>query len=319
VAQTAGTRPMPFGIELVGELLAYVGAAVALGGAGIVAATSADSEASTEAILAISAVVLVAVGWFAGDPEEPRRRRVRAVFWFVSVQAVTQLLTVVLATDAGNDVKTTFIVIGLVSTAYAAVLWFLFRSSLQEIALYAGLIGTLTAIVFPSLDSALFGPPDLSVVAVTWWALGIAWMVLAWRGVVGPPRTGLVLGALTVVIAPLFLSVGSGTTGAVAVAIVGVIVLGAGEVLEDRAVVGIGVVALLFGSALATTLVTGPETSKAVAALVIGLVALGAATAIFLRGGGAPPSVEPVVAPPAVAPPEPPIVAPPEAPPPEAP
>jgi hypothetical protein len=135
---------------------------------------------------------------------------------------------------------------------------------------------------------------------------------------VGPPRTGLVLGALTIVIAPLFLSVGSGTTGAVAVAIVGVIVLGAGEVLEDRAVVGIGVVALLFGSALATTLLTEPETSKAVAALVIGLVALGAATAIFLRGGAAPPSAEAVVAPPDMPPAASPDV-PPDAPPPAAP
>ena len=71
-----------------------------------------------------------------------------------------------------------------------------------------GRTGTLSALI--ELTANGFEPADPTATAIVFWVFGVAWGLASDRAMLGPLRTGLVLGTLTAVIAPYGIAVPTG-------------------------------------------------------------------------------------------------------------
>jgi hypothetical protein len=280
-------------LTTVAELLAYAGAATALIADGLVVTNSDSLSKGTAAVaLGLAAAGLAGAGFLLGRGADDRAARMRSVMWFLSVQAVFELLVVALVLDSGSNPKTMVALSGFLTAGYAGVLWWISKRSLQQIAVFLGAIVALLALLYPDFDF-LSGPPDFTPMMLVALLGGAGWFVLGWRGILEPRRTAMVVGSVSALVSSFFLTTSGETTGAaVLVAIVGAALVVAGYVLADRAVSGIGIVGLLIGMSGFVSVVVEGSDGKAIAALVIGLVMVaGAIVLLQPRAGMQPPVV----------------------------
>lgn len=246
-AEPSSSFTMP-GRALLGELLAYAGGALALVGAATSLAQN-TSQIGKTILLGLIGIALLAVGQIVGDTDDLRRRRIRSVFWLLGHSAVIQAVGLLILNQFSVQGRAVIIASGLVSVALGGFLWLRHRSSLQQIVLFGSVLLVIEGLAFPQTNSFGFTPPSFDLMAFAIIALGVVWFILALKGSVTPRRTGLVLGSLSVVIGPVFLSVsGGGTSGFLVMAIAAAAVVAVGEGIDDLAVVGIGIVGLIFGS-----------------------------------------------------------------------
>jgi len=311
------------------ELLGYAGAAISLAAAALVVVNSGSiSRTSASITIALAAAGLLGAGAMLGGSEDERAGRMRSVFWFLSAIAVFELMVLLTIGDGGGNPKGAITASAAVTAGVAGVLWWWSRRSLQQVALFGAALLTLLAAAFPDLGSFLLGPPDFTPLMIVALIAGTGWFVLGWRGLVQPPRTAMVLGALSASISPLFLTANGDASGSgVLVAIIGAVLIVAGYLVQDRAVSGIGIVGLLWGTSTLVTDLVKTSDAGSFAALVLGLVMVAASILLWrsgraVGGFGPPPTAPPMEPgasprpPEAPAPPEPPP--PPEAPPPPA-
>ena len=310
----APSAPASITLATLGEVLAYGGAAAALAAAGIVVAQR--SNGSTGVLLAtfaVSALALLAVGWVAGDNVDPRRRRIRAVLWWLSLNAAEEFIGVLLLLEVKMGVRGAFILTGVLSSLYALALWLVCKSVLQQLGLFLALIVTVVAATFPSLGS-FGGSPDVSLIAVALLVLGGVWFLLGQVGVLAPRRTARVLGSLLLLFAPYLFVANNGTSALFLIAIIAAVLLVVGEIVHDVAVVGIGIAGIVVGAAAAVGATAGVGSSSESLAILIGGVAALAVSVLLLRTGEASAGAQDVAPPPAppqpqepTAPPTPPI------------
>jgi hypothetical protein len=302
------------------ELLGYAGAAVSLAAAALVVVNSGSiSRTSASITIALAAAGLLGAGAMLGRGEDERAGRMRSVFWFLSAIAVFELMVLLTVGDGGGNPKGAITASAAVTAGAAGVLWWWSRRTLQQVALFGAALLTLLAAAFPDLGSFFSGPPDFTPLMIVALIAGAGWFVLGWRGLVQPARTAMVLGALSASISPLFLTANGDASGSgVLVAIVGVVLIVAGYLIQDRAVSGIGIVGLLWGTSTLVTDLVKTSDAGSFAALVLGLVMV-AASILLWRGFGRPAAAPPMEqgAPPtqAEAPPPPPDASPPLEPP----
>jgi len=298
--------PSSISLETLGEVLAYAGAAAALAAAGIVAAQRA-SGSLTLVLLAtiVSMIVMLAVGWFAGGHDEPRRRRLRGVFWLSSLQSATEALVILFLLIAKMHGRGAILSIAILAAAYALVLWILHRGALQQIGLFLTILLLVGALTFPSLGFVA-GPPDVTLMGVALLVLGVGWFLLGQTGVVGPRRTAHVLGTLAILVAPFFFAPTTGRTALVLLAIAAAVMVVIAEVVDDAAAAGVAIAGLIVGTSVAVDALVITSSSAALVVLVLGLVCVGAAVALLRAGGRVPPQP---AAPPADEAPDPPMPA----------
>lgn len=306
-AEPSSSFTMP-GRALLGELLAYTGGALALVGAATSPAQSTSQVGGRTVLLAVIGVALLAVGQIVGDTDDPRRRRIRSVFWLLGHSALIQAVSLLISNQFSVQGRAAIISVGLMGVALGGYLWLRHRSSLQQIVLFSSLLVVVEGLSFPQTDTFGYTPPSFDLMAFALIVLGVAWLILALKGAITPRRTGLVLGSLSIVIGPIFLSVwGGGTSGFLLMAIAAAVVVAVGEGIDDLAMVGIGIVGLIFGSASGWAALIKTSTPGSIGALVAGLVVV-AIGAVFLRGS-TPPTAP--MAPTAPTPPMPPLADPP--------
>ncbi len=296
-AEAGSSFTMP-GRALLGELLAYAGGALALVGA--VTSLAQNSQIGKTILLGVIGVALLVVGQIVGDADDPRRRRIRAVFWALGHSALIQTVQLLISNQFSVYGQSAIIATGFVGVALGGFLWLRHRSSLQQIVLFSSVLLLVEGVTVPQANSFTYTPPSFDLMAFAITALGVAWIILALKGLLTPRRTGSVLGSLAVVVGPLFLSASGGdvTSGFFVMAAASAAIVAVGEGIDDRAVVGIGIAGLIFGSAVGSAAVIKTSTAGSIGGLVVGLVAI-AVGAVLLRGSTAPtPPMPPLADPP---------------------
>jgi hypothetical protein len=286
---TGGTsepsQPASITLATLGELLAYAGAAAALVAAGIVVAQR--SNGSTGVLLTtlgVSALALLAVGWVAGDNVDPRRRRIRAVLWWLSLNAAEEFIAVLLLLEVKMGVRGAFVLTGVLSCLYGVALWIVCKSVLQQLGLFIALIVTVAAVTFPSAPS-VSGGPDISLIAVALLVLGGVWFFLGQIGVLAPRRTARVLGSVLMLFAPYLFVSNNGTSALFLIAIIAAVLLVVGEIAHDVAVVGIAIAGIIVGIGAAVGATAGVGSSTRSLAILIGGVVALAVSILLLRTG----------------------------------
>jgi hypothetical protein len=280
--------------ESIIEVAGYVGAAVGLSAA-IVALGESAGDGVKIAFDLITAAVLVGAGW-ALEGEADAYRRMRSVLWFLSVFLVADLAGTLFGDESSNP-KTVVTLAALVTTIFAFPLWWLSRRSLQIIGLLGSAYVFIAALVAPDLSDVVFGPPDITGVALVTWIYGLALVAIgAFTTMLVPRKTILVLGSIAAIGGPLLLLTGdSDVLGELLSLVTGAALVLVGRWLGELAVSGLGIVGLLVVSAI----IVGnhvEDQAPAIVVLVIGLLllagAIAAARGALWRSGpaGPPPS-----------------------------
>lgn len=286
------------------EVLAIAGAAAAL--AAIPIAVGPDATDETIAIVGLVATVaLLAGGALMGETAG----RVRSVLWLLAVISWAGVMVVVLTEVIADGPEGKWLVASVAGLAFllAAALWWVERRSLQLIAALGSATLALAAIVYTEQPVTIFGVdvgqglPDPTWSAVVIIVIGVAALATGLRGLLVPRRTAMVLGSLWLIggvyLVDVDIDIMGGDTGpstlAITLALVASIaVIAVGNLWDDRAVAGIGIVGVLFAtSALVGDLVE--DSGPAVAVIVLG-VAMVAVGALLSRRAPATTTVEPV-------------------------
>jgi len=276
------------------QVAAYAGLAMGLVGTVALVATSVDPSDTTLLLVAIAVTtVLFAAGVaIIGEPISSNQR-LRSVLWFAALLGwgvVVQAILVVAEIDAQGRSRP-LLAAALVVPA-AVGLWLGLRKSLQLVGMVSALYAVLSAAVFPQPDP--FGRPDLVATAVLTWVFGAAWIALGARGVIQPSRTALVLGTITVLVAPFALAVGGQASESTLTVVElwvlagGVACLSVGSWLADRAVQGLAIVSVLVGVAVLSADLLGDSEGGQIAAVVLGTALLAGAVVAIRLGAGTP-------------------------------
>ncbi|TCN29636.1 HAD superfamily hydrolase (TIGR01509 family) [Kribbella orskensis] len=178
------------------EALAYLGGAVVLVGAMLIGAQYwPDLGTGTRLIIvATTALVLLAAGFAvpAGTGAVPRR--LRAILWLLSTAAGAAFWALLGDQSLLWGAEDTALLTGLATTMYAAALWAVSQTALQQVATFAG-----TLITAGTAGAQLAGDswPGIAI-----WVTSLAWLVAGRAGVLASKRltqaaaaAGLVLGA----------------------------------------------------------------------------------------------------------------------------
>lgn len=194
VAEALAPQRARLALSPTAEVAAYIGGVLALVAAVMVAADlwSHLDDLAQIAVFGTAGVVLWAGGRSLLPTHDAAVGRLAGTLWLLSTAA-----TGAAAWSASGsallfgDRKEPVLVLGLVMTVHAALLWWLRRAALQQIAVYAGVMTTVGAALW-----LLPQPPD-EVYGLTAWGVGVVWTVLVLAGVMAPRRTGCALGGVT--------------------------------------------------------------------------------------------------------------------------
>jgi hypothetical protein len=293
------------------QVAAYAGVAMGLVGTVALVATSIDPSDTTLLLVAIAVTaVLFAAGIAIGVEPISSNQRLRSVLWFAALLGWGFVVEAILAVAEINPGGRLLPLLSAALVAPIAVgLWFGLRKSLQVLGMVSVLYVVLSAALFPQPDP--FGRIDLVATAVLTWVFGAVWMALGARGVIQPSRTTLVLGTITVLVAPFVLAVGGQASESTLTVVElwvlagGILCLTVGSWLADRAVQGLAIVSVLVGVAVFSADLLGDSEGGQIAAVVLGIALLAGAVVAIRMGAGTP--SEPTPPAPAGVLPEPPM------------
>jgi hypothetical protein len=181
------------------EVLGYLGGAVTIVTAIVLGNELWGSLAVAVRVLVLVAVTAAAVGAGAGLREhDGPAGRLAGFLWLIAVVALAG--TVAVAADGllGWESHDTVLASCLVGLAAAVVMWRLRRETLQQIAMFAGVLATVVA-VLDRLD-----PDRLELAPIAVWLIGLGWIAATARAGLRPAAVGWVLGSAAAAFGLLF-------------------------------------------------------------------------------------------------------------------
>jgi len=268
------------------EILGYCGIAAGLYGTfAVLAETSGDPADTVKVTAIILAAVFLAAGALIGEDAPDRLARLRSACWFASVVAFFTFLAFVLEpTD-----KAGFVLLFAIAAVYALILWVFSPRLLQQLAFFSlGLSAVAFLVGFPDLGSFIFGPPDLTGIALTYWVGGALWFALGYQSLVRPPRTAMVLGLVIGIEGLGMLTEEAPEAAAVLILASSAVCLYFGGSRRDRAVTGLAVIGLLIGISALLGALEVEGTGPGIATMVVGVVSLGIGVWLARSGPGGP-------------------------------
>jgi hypothetical protein len=184
---------------VVAEVLGYVGAALATASAVIVVSQFwADLRPGARvALLGVVAVALWAAGVPLRDVDRPTIARLGSFLWALSAGAFAFCAFLVGEDLLSLEERDAMLLAAWSTTGYAGVLWWRRPLALQQIAAFIGLGFALVATLL-TIEQSLESWVGLAV-----WALGVAWLLLAWGQLPRPVTVAWVLGAIAALWGPL--------------------------------------------------------------------------------------------------------------------
>ena len=272
-AALAAPQPQDRRVSPMAEVVGYIGGVLATVAA-ITVASQFWSELHTWAQLGIFALVAVAM-WLAGrsvrEVDDLAAGRLGGTLWFLSTAATAALAWIAGDRLLNFEWRQATMLMGAIATVHAGALWWVRRGALQQIALFAGVVTTAMAAL-----ALLPSPPD-DMYGLAVWALGIAWLALAWSRVVAPLRTGLALGAVTAVIGAEMFAMEGDTLGLVLLLATVAGLFAAAAVTRQALLVGIASVSLAVALPQALAEWFPDSISAPTAVFVAGIILLGGA------------------------------------------
>jgi hypothetical protein len=255
------------------EILGYSGIAAGLFGTfAVLAETGEDAENTVMVTSLVLAAVFLLAGAVIGVEAPDRLARMRGACWFASVAAFAAFVGFALEpSDRGG-----FAFLLAVSALYALVLWAFSPRLLQQLAFFFLALNTVAVLVgFPDLGGSVFGPPDLSGIAWTYWVGSGLWFALGHLHLVQPPRSAMVFGMVFGLEGLLLLSQDAPELSSVLILASSAACLSLGGSRDDRAVTGVAVVGLLIGVAGLLGAVEVQGTGPGLVTMLVGVVSLG--------------------------------------------
>ena len=252
--QAAEGEPGTRRISLLTEAAAYAGVILLLvGGVTAISQRWNDITRGGQAgVFAAAAVFFLLAGTIVRQVREPAIQRLAGVAWFLSVAGAAGAVWLALYHVHWNTDAVTVLAVGAAVTVYAAALWLVRRSALQNLALFAGLVITIVGIAAVITAPAGPGPapapaPNLPTpvlaVALPLWVFGLAWAGLGWRRYVGPVWVTIPCGVVLALIAPSFAAGGHGWVYVIGIATAAA-AMAAGVPLRNTALLALGALAM---------------------------------------------------------------------------
>ena len=254
----------------ISEALGYLGAALAAAAFAVVLGRAWDGV-PTLGRVGVPAVLWFALlvgGWALRDATDAARIRLGRVLWFLSTSSLAWAAWEVTwrLFDASND-RWPLIVSGVVAGAQAFVLYTARPSSMLQVSLA---LASVLAIAGAFYDEG-------RLIALGLWALGIAWIVLAWGRALRERSTGLTLGSLGVMLGGLLFPIGIEGAAEWSSLVSAALLVGLSVATAHTPMLVIGALGL-FQAVFATVQhYLGGTTGAAVGLLVAGLVILAVA------------------------------------------
>lgn len=274
---------VPEGPSLVVEALGYLGGVVMAVGALILAGMWWPdlSLALRLALVGVTAFALVGAGVALPARLGEAASRLRAVLWAIAVLAWGGFFAL-LATEVldlhGEDAM---IVFGPATAGVAGALWWLHRTWLNQLALFAAVVLSAVAVGLQISSS------DSQVPGATVWVVAVGWSMLAWAGFIEPRVTGVAVGVVGAVFGSLSMTGDLGIALALLTAVATVALA-----LRERSLpwLGVGAIAMLYASPRAAVSWFPGRLSAALTLIVTGGALVGAAIWVARHRGGQPPS-----------------------------
>lgn len=194
VPATAPAGHQRGGTSIVGEVLGYLGGAIAVVLLGLIVAYAWPSISPTGGIVLAVAVSLLLLGAGFAVPagRSDRARRLRAVLWGGSTAGLAAFTVglVFEAVGTWETVDPAIVWAPAITTVYAAALWYLNRTAVQHVLTFVALMATVMGIAlvmtWPSVQRPW--PSGLAV-----WAGSLLWGLLAWLGILRSRTVGLLV------------------------------------------------------------------------------------------------------------------------------
>lgn len=221
------------------EAVGYLGAALVLAATALLGEELwADlTHWARTALLVLIALMLATAGrWVRPPGTVGAADRVAGTLWVLSTAAVAGAAAVAADWAAIADDQR-LLLVGVVALMPAGLWWWLRPAALQLVVLFAA-AGASVAGLLLAVD------PDVSwawALLVT--AFGVAWLLLVWGGVLGPTRTGHVLGAAAAAVGPQTAGGDADVAAPAAGLVVAVALLAAGVAIRAPALAVIGTIA----------------------------------------------------------------------------
>jgi len=252
--QAAEGQPGTRRISLLTEAAAYAGVILLLVG-GVTAISQRWNDITRGGqvgVFAVAAVFFLLAGIIVRRVREPAIQRLAGVAWFLSVVGVAGAVWLALYHVHWNTDAVTVLAVGAAVTVYAAALWLVRRSALQNLALFAGLVITIVGIAAviaapggpgPAPASAPDLPTPVLAVALPLWVFGLAWAGLGWRRYAGPLWVTIPAGVVLALIAPGFAAGGHGWVYVIGIATAAA-AMAASVPLRNTALLALGALAM---------------------------------------------------------------------------
>ncbi len=197
-APTAASAPAPARrpMALVGEILGYLGAILAITAIGFIL-FEVWSDLGTGGQIAIVTALAVVVGasaFFAARAPQDPAQRLASVLLLAEVLLLGWLTWVVTVHGVDLDEQDAMIWVFAVAAVVGAVIYLLRRRALAQLAILAALIGIVTTVVDRNWESLPESAPGIAIASV-----GAVWLALALARLLEPRAVGLVAGGLVTV------------------------------------------------------------------------------------------------------------------------
>ena len=190
-------------VPLIAEVLGYLGGSLALIAAFILVGEFwADLEAWARLLLVgAGTIAFLAAGWFIKSIDNAAIRRLSSFSWALGTVGVAFWFGLLADDILAADPETTALIASVGGLVAGYVLYHLSPRSLQQLLLGGAAVATpLSALAH--VDQ----PPD-EFYGLVIWAIGVAWLLLAWGHHLRPQVTGYALGSFAALLGPQLMAI----------------------------------------------------------------------------------------------------------------
>jgi hypothetical protein len=264
------------------EAVGYVGAALAAAAAMVfLGGFFPNLTAGAQVALATLLTAVLLGGGVLLRSATPAALRLKSVLWVACVLAAAATGALFAGGVLDLSESGVSVVSSATAVAFAALLWAMNRSTLQNVAFLVTACAASVSIMVWANDD--FGPGSIGFAI---WAIGVVWAFLAWGGVLTPTSTGMIAGSIGALLGAQVAASGAYRGWGLTLGVLTVIVvLSAGVRLSLLGLLIAGGVGALVFAVQVSVEVFESELAAALALLLTGsLLVVGAVTAARRKG-----------------------------------